>query len=302
MTTPSWLLQRDESIGPCSCAGRRSRGSFVDRTIRGGSRVLHQALFADDTAHRAGLLQRLDARTKLVGLLGLVVTGSLVHHLAVLGALYAVALALAAASALSLRFFVARVWLFIPVFTGVVALPATTSLVTRGDIVVPLGTWFGTPVGLTAQGLLGATTLVARVSVSISFVVLLTLTTPWNAVLAALRSLRVPRMFVVVLAMAYRYIFVLLGAVQEMYTARKAREIRRDDHRSGRAFVAASAGALFGRSHAMADEIHMAMVARGFRGEVRTLSAPRLRRIDLQMAIAAAALAALTLGVDHAIR
>ena len=64
-----------------------------------------------------------------------------------------------------------------------------------------------------------------RPATSISLVVLLTLTTPWTKLLAALRSLFVPRMFILVLGMAYRYLFHLLGSVTDMYTARKARMV-----------------------------------------------------------------------------
>ena len=44
--------------------------------------------------------------------------------------MYAVTLVLAARRGLSLSFFVKRVWLFIPIFTGIVVLPATFSFIT----------------------------------------------------------------------------------------------------------------------------------------------------------------------------
>src|ERR1700712_1417605 len=99
---------------------------------------------------------------------------------------------------------------------------------------------------MTRQGLPSAGLIVSRVAVSISLVVLLTLTTPWNRLLAALRALAVPKMFILVLGMTYRYVFHLLNSVTDMYTARKARTVSADrDVTSGRRFVAASAGALF---------------------------------------------------------
>ena len=122
-------------------------------------------------------------------------------------------------------------------------------------------------------------------AVSISLVVLLTLTTPWNRLLGSLRSLGVPRMFVRVLGMCYRYIFLLLNTVSDMYTARKARTAGRDTGvASGRAFVAASAGALFGKSHALSEEVHMAMISRGYTGGSRTLANARIRAIDITWA------------------
>src|SRR4029077_183348 len=135
------------------------------------------------------------------------------------------------------------------IFTGIVVLPATLNVITPGTIVVPLGTWFGHEVGLTSEGLHGAAIIIVRVAVSISLVVLLTLTTPWTRLLAALRALLVPKMFVLVLGMAYRYLFHLLDSVLHLFTARRARAVGDGgDAVSGRKFVAASAGALFGKT------------------------------------------------------
>src|SRR5207248_7845469 len=180
-TAPSWLLEGQVGRCPCGCIGRRRRGSFVEKTISGASGFLQQAMFSDDVAAERGLLQRIEPRAKLLGLLGVLVAAALVRHIPVLLALYAGTLLVAAASRLSLSFFVKRVWLFIPVFTGIVVLPATFSFITHGHIVVPFGTWFGHRVGMTSQGLIAAGLTGNRVAVSISNVVLMTLTTPWNA-------------------------------------------------------------------------------------------------------------------------
>jgi cobalt ECF transporter T component CbiQ len=280
--TPSWLLQREAGLCPCGCAGKRTKADFVERTIAGAAGLMRQAMFADDTAAERGLLQALDARVKIASVLGLLVVAALARHVPVLVAMYAGTLVLAARSHISLRFFVKRVWLFIPIFTGIVVLPATFSFVTHGHIVVPLGTWFGDRVGLTSQGLTSAALIVSRVAVSISLVVLLTLTTAWTRLLAALRALCVPRIFILVIAMAYRYLFHLLAGVTDMYTARTARTmVRTGGAASGRAFVAATAGALFGKAHALSEEVHLAMVSRGFTGDVRTIDRARVTVRDL---------------------
>lgn len=291
MTAPAWLVTHEAGLCPCSPIGRRRKGSFVDKTIAGAARVVREAMFSDDVAGRRGLLQSVEPRVKLLALLALLLTASLVHELAALAALYAVTVALAVASGLPAGFFVKRVWLFVPLFTGAVVLPATLNVVTPGDVVVPLGTWFGHDVGITAQGLMAAALLVMRVAVSVSIVVLLTLTTRWNRLLAAVRALFVPRLFVLVLGMAYRYLFHLLSAVTEMYEARKARTVdpRGGGSARGRAFVAASAGALFGKAHALSDEVYMAMVSRGYDGDVRTLAARSPKAVDFAFAAVAVA-------------
>jgi cobalt/nickel transport system permease protein len=236
---------------------------------------------------------------KVATLLGLLVAVSLVRRLPVLLAAYTATLILAAASKLSLSSFVTRVWLFVPIFTGLVVAPAALNVVTPGHVVVPLGTWFGHHLGLTAQGLGGGALIIVRVATSISLVVLLTLTTPWTKLLAALRGLFVPRLFVQVLAMAYRYLFHLLATVEDMYVARRARTVTDRDVATGRAFVAATAGAVFGRSQALAEEVHLAMVARGYDGDAHTLSSMRVRLIDVAWLAAAVATAVALVGLGR---
>jgi cobalt/nickel transport system permease protein len=278
--TPAWLLQSQVGLCPCGCVGRRKKVSYIDKTIEGGARLLQQTLFAGDVAAQNGLLQRIEPRIKLLSMAGLLVASSLVRAVPVLLGMYALTLALAAASCLSLEYFVKRVWLFIPIFTGIVVLPATLSIVTPGQIVVPLGHWwFGEAVGITAQGLVGAALIVTRVAVSISLVVLLTLTTPWNELLASLRAMLVPRIFVAVLSMCYRYLFVLLATVDDMYLARRARVAGDGGVSTGRAYVSATAGALFSNAHALSGEVHEAMTSRGYTGDARTLDrrSPEMR-------------------------
>lgn len=280
--TPDWLLAKDVAICPCGCIGKRRKGSYVQKTLTQGSDLLRQVMFSDETSAKPGLLQRLEPRVKLLGLLALVVLAAFLRTIAVLLALYALTLVLAALSRLSVRFFLLRVWLFVPIFTGIVLIPATLSVVTEGDVVLTLWHWHGNPQGFTSQGLTSAALVLSRVATSISLVVLLTLTTPWTRLLASLRALGVPRMFILVIGMAYRYLFLLLGSVTDMYQARSSRTIGAEKHdKKARAFVAASAGALFGRTMAMSEEVHQAMTARGYRGDARVLSQPKPALTDL---------------------
>jgi cobalt/nickel transport system permease protein len=300
---PEWLLRGEVGLCPCGCIGKRRKGGFVAKTLSGASDLVRRAVFSEDIAFAPGVLQQIDARVKVVTVLGLVVVAAFLHTIPALAVMYVATVTLALASRLSLRFFLARVWLFVPLFTGLVVIPATLNLVTPGRIVVPLGTWFGSAVGLTAEGLESAGLVVTRVAVSISLVVLLTLTTPWQRLLAALRSWFVPPTVILVLSMAYRYLFHLLTSVEDMYTARRARTVGLDpDIRSSRRFVAGSAGALFGKAHALSEEVHMAMIARGYTGNVRALTPPRLRRTDVAWCTACGVVAVFVLWGDRVIR
>src|SRR2546427_10975497 len=97
-------------------------------------------LFPYTTLFRS--LQAIEPRVKLLSMLALLIAAAFVRHVPVLLALYGATLVLAVCSSLRLSFFVRRVWLFVPLFTGLVVAPAALNLVTHGQIVVPLRTWF----------------------------------------------------------------------------------------------------------------------------------------------------------------
>ena len=301
MTTPAWLIEPEPRLGPCACCGRRAKGDFVDKTIAGAGRVLRATMFSSDLASEDGFLQRADARVKVGSAVALLLVAAFTRHVSVLVGLYASTVLAASASRVPARLLVRRVWLFVPLFTGVVAIPAALSVITPGHIVVPLGTWFGTPVGFTAQGLTAVALMVMRAATSISVVVLLTITTPWPRLLAALRALRVPRAFVLVLGLAYRYLFHLLTSVADMYEARKARAPRDRDVARGRAFVAATAGATFGKAHALSEEVYLAMVARGYRGQATAIDRGSLAAADLLVLAAIVVVALVAIGADHVV-
>jgi cobalt/nickel transport system permease protein len=300
VTTPAWLMRGEVALCPCGCIGRRKKRSFVEKTLGGASNVLGQAMFSDDVAQHRGLLQELDARVKVITLLGLLIVTALIQHVPVLVVMYGLTLVLAALSELSLGFFVKRVWLFIPIFTGIIVLPATLSFITPGAIVLPLWHWNGHVVGITSQGLTTAGLMVMRVATSVSLVVLFTLTTPWVRLLAALRALFVPRVFILIIGMAYRYIFLLVSSLNDMYTARRARSVGNGaDVKEGQRFVAATAGALFGKAHALSEEVHMAMVSRGYDGDIKTLAGFRAGALDVAFVAMCVLVSLLVVGGDH---
>jgi cobalt/nickel transport system permease protein len=270
---------------------RRAAGGFAERTIAGLSESLERDLVAEELANRDGWLQRLDPRTKvLVAGLAVLVAG-LLHHLPLIAALYAVILGIGLAARLPADLIVRRVWIALPLFTAVVAVPAVFSFVTPGPALLPLGRIAGGDVAITAPGVRTALTLLMRVAASVSAVLLLVLSTRWPTLLKALRVLRLPQSFVLIFAMTYRYIFLLAHTANSMFLARKSRTVGPTDGAGGRRFLAATTSTLLGKSYHLSNEVYLAMIARGFRGEPTSLDTFRLRPADFA-ALAATLLAA----------
>jgi cobalt/nickel transport system permease protein len=272
---------------------RRRKGSFVEQTLAGLARALERSLYSEEVSRRRGLLQALDPRVKLVGLLLLIAAAAASRSLRVVLAVYLLAVALALASRVSPKTLAQRVWIGALVFTGVIAFPALFLTPGRELWRVP---GLGWPV--TEQGLRSAAFLLGRVITSATLALTLILTTPWTGVLKALRVLRVPTIFVVILGMTYRYIFLMLQTARDMFESRQSRAVGALDGPERRRLAAASVGVLLGKSFQLSNDVYLAMQSRGFRGEVYTLDEFRMAPRDwLAMAgFAAAAGVALWLG------
>lgn len=223
-----------------------SKHRFIERSLESALLFFKEAAFSEDRARSKGLLQSTDPRVKIVLLTALVIVACLVHTITAISLLYAVSLLLAVASGIPLFSFIARVWFFIPLFTAVIAIPAAF-----------------------IQGLLPACIFTLRVATCVSFVVLITMTTTHNRLFGSLRALGIPAIFVQILDMTYRYIALFVQAFEEMHRALKARLVRSMAPASGRSWIASRIGYLFRRSVRMSEDVYMAMIARGYTGDMK---------------------------------
>jgi cobalt ECF transporter T component CbiQ len=262
----------------------------VASTLRGFSQALARTLVSEDAAHSGGLLQGIDPRAKLVGMLALVVASALAHRVPTLFALLAVGVGLAVASRVNVWSLARRVWLVAFAFTFMIAAPAM--FLTPG---VALWQWGG--VVMTANGVHTAVLLVLRVEAAVTLSTLLVLTTPWMWLLKALRTLRVPVEVIALLAMTHRYLVLLAETANQMFESRQSRLVGRLKGAEQRHMMINTGGVLLSKTMAMGDEVYMAMLARGFRGEVRLLTEFRMKTRDwlavtMLLAVAAGAVVA----------
>jgi cobalt ECF transporter T component CbiQ len=249
-------------------------GNVLEHTLHGITETLERALFAEEISTRPGLFQSLDPRVKVLSVLALMIAVSLSHNLLVIAGIYLLALILALFSSIPADFFIKRVWLTLPFFTGLIVVPAL--FITPGPTLVQL------PLGLiiTRTGLTTVLFLLLRVSTSVSLTLLLILTTPWNTILSALTVLRVPDVFILILGMTYRYIYLLLHTASDMFLSRKSRVVGRLSAAEDRRMLAAISGTLLGKSLNMSSEVYLAMQSRGFRGTIVTLKPFRMKAWD----------------------
>jgi cobalt ECF transporter T component CbiQ len=246
--------------------GGRFRRGFIEATVTSLMATIDHAIFAEELARVSGFLQRLDPRVKVAGLGCLVIAAAAVHRISALIALIALAVLLAVMSHVPVRTLLTKIWTPALSFSGVIAIPAI--FITPGIILyrVPLLDW-----SVTQQGLTTAALLILRVETAATFSALLILTTEWTRVLKALRFFHFPVTAVVILGMTYRYVFVLLRTAAEMFESRRSRLVGTLEPSERRRLAAASVGVLLSKSFQLSTEVHSAMCARGYQGEVYLL-------------------------------
>lgn len=250
-----------------------TRRPFLQRTVDSLYSATSRVMYADTLAREGGVLQALDPRVKLAGLLALILASALSAKLWVIAALLAIAVVLALTSHLPLSL-LAPTWGAALAFTGAIAFPAV--FLTPGHAIYRVfADWH-----VTAEGLTSAEYLILRVETSATLALLLVFTTPWTHVLKSLRILRVPVVFVVVLGMTFRYILLLLETAREMFESRQSRTVGRLTASESRRLAVTSGGVLITKAFQLSNDVFLAMQARGFRGEVYVLDEFRMQARD----------------------
>jgi cobalt/nickel transport system permease protein len=113
-------------------------------------------------------------------------------------------------------------------------------------------------------GGLKCASIIVKSTLSLTTVFLLSNTTPFTELLAVLRRVHTPHSVVNLMALMYRYVFVLIDEMQRMKRARLSRTFVSGGSRPWRG-TAVAIGQLFVRSTERAERIFAAMSARGWK-------------------------------------
>ncbi len=245
----------------------RKRNNFIGRSLMGALSFLKDSVFADEYAARDGLLQSLDPRLKLISFTLIFITAIFLKKPALLVILYLVCLILALLSKIHLGYFIKRTWVFIPLFSLCIAVPAIFSFFSPGEAVTTLKLPFLTLI-ITREGLRAAVIFVLRVLVGVSFAVILSLTTRHSVLLRVLRIFGIPQVFVMTLGMCYRYIYLFVEIIENTFLSIKSRTGGVLHYKKGQKIVAWNIAYLWQRSYGLSQQVYNAMLSRGYTGEV----------------------------------
>ncbi|WP_292460664.1 cobalt ECF transporter T component CbiQ [Methanothermococcus sp.] len=241
---------------------------LFDKTIEGVIKYINEAVFAEKYAKSRGILQSINPKIKLIVILSFVVITVLTKHLEVIFGLYVLSLIFCYFSNVPLKHYLKRVWFFIPIFTGIIALPII--FITPGK---PIYVLLNSPyIAITYEGIYYATIFTLRVATAVSYAVLLTITTTWNDITKSLNKLGIPDMVITIMTIAYRYIFLLMNTLIDSMYSRKSRLCKNLGMKESWIEAGKNMGALFIKTHQMGEDLYYAMLSRGYLNEPQTYS------------------------------
>jgi cobalt ABC transporter, permease protein CbiQ len=278
---PAWMETQADDIAAVNWGRKRSH-NFLGKSIRSMQRALAEGMLAEEYAGRDGWLQRLDPRLKTILAILLIIVTGFTRSIPLLLAIWGFTALLMIISKLPLLVLQKRIWGFIPLLTLIISVPAMFNLIIGGTPLLVVyqssqpTTWLGIHIPaniyISRQGVMAGLYLFSRVGLSLTVGVLLTITTPVAQLLKSLRVMGMPALMVMIIEMSYRYLVLLLNLSIEMFEARNLRTVGVLSMASKRAQVGSSMAALFARSLELADEVYLAMTARGYTGQAVSAS------------------------------
>jgi cobalt/nickel transport system permease protein len=123
------------------------------------------------------------------------------------------------------------------------------------------------PFNLYREGLLAGFSIVAKGTLGVLSAVILSTTTTAREILRGLERLRLPTIMVQIASFMLRYVNVISDEMERMKIARQSRGFDATGVKHWKV-IATSAAALFIRSYERGERVHLAMLSRGFDGEL----------------------------------
>jgi len=267
---------------------RRNSGAFARKTLAAIAESLARELSGNERLE--SWITAVEPRAKILGILALIMCATFLRDVKSLAGLMVVAISIAlSASIAPVR--LARAWLAVPLFSLAIALPAVLNVFTPGTSVLLI--WRPEPgahllswqlpayLAITREGLIVALRFLLRSTDCVLLALTLVATTEPARLVGGFRRLGMPKVFGMVLEVMQRYLSILLRAAEEIHLAKLSRSVESVSLRGEQSWVAAGMGILFRRAHALSEKVHLAMISRGFDGDVQVAPSPGFKKLDL---------------------
>jgi cobalt/nickel transport system permease protein len=275
---PPFLLTTPSSLSPERGGGKVSM-SYIDKGIESFAGILKEGYAQWESASGKGFFYDFDTRLKVVFWLFFLVIVSLKKELMPELGIFSTVFVLVVLSRSNLVTFYRKIFVLGFFFGFLISLPSSLNIIIHGEVLFPIITlpkaydfWiyhFPQMIGFTKEGLSVVAMLTLRVLNSLSLTFLILHTTPFPEIIKALKVLKVPDAFLIIISLTYKYIFIFARIVADMHLAKKSRLAGALKSAEARDWIAGRIAFIFKKTQLKCDDVFKAMVGRGFSGEIK---------------------------------
>ena len=274
---PPYLIKvADDQYYPAKI--KRAELSFLDKTLLNSSKAVKSIYLQAESATRDNFIQNISPKVKLISLIYMSVVISVVNNLITQLLTTSFIFMLYIISRLKIFEVYSKIFILAFIFGLLVVLPASLNVITPGEIIFNI-IRFNTPshfliynipqnIGITANGLRVVSLVFLRVFNSVSFALLVVYTTPFPSFIKSFKIIGVPDTFLMIISLAYKFIFILSRTIEETYFAFKSRLSGNIKSRNIRGLIGGRIFFIFKRSIIIYQNTYHAMVSRGYNGRV----------------------------------
>jgi cobalt/nickel transport system permease protein len=291
---PSFLLAQSTARSFKQGTGK-VKVPFLERGIDHLAGVIRNGYAQWEFSSQNGFFQRIDARVKVFFLLFFIVIVSLKRDVLPETYIWVFVFVLTLFSRLNILKVYKRVLFLGLIFGFLIALPSAFNVITKGEIILlivklprPYNFWIyhiPADIGITRGGIYGVAMLTMRVMNSLSLSFLVLNTTPFHEIIRALKVLKAPDSFLIIITLCYKYIFILSKTVEDMHLAKKSRVVRELSNTEAREWIAGRIAFIFRKTRLRCEEIFKAMIGRGFSNTIKFYGFRKMRMADWGAAI-----------------
>ena len=274
---PPYLMQiADDQYSPAKT--KRAKFSFLDKTILNSSEAVKSIYLQAENAASDNFIQKINPKVKFISLIYMSVVVSVVSNPVTQILITAFIFLLFIIARLKLAEVYRKILILAFIFGFLVVLPASLNLITPGKIIFNIVSFkrpshfliYSIPqnIGFTINGLQVVSLVFLRVLNSVSFALLVVYTTPFPSFIKSFKMVGVPDTFLMVISLAYKYIFILSRTIEETYFAFKSRLSGNIKSNSIRKLIGGRIFFIFKRSMIIYQNTYYAMVSRGYKGKV----------------------------------
>ena len=274
---PSFLLEKENTR--LNKSGHGKKTTFIDKTINNAASFVKETFNQWIYTSKKGLLQSLDERVKVVFLLLFIIAVSLVHVIYVQIIIAGIIFLSVVLSKINIFHLYKRSLVFSFIFGFIVFLPATLNVFNKGENILGLIKFtrsyqfltYTIPqeIYITDTGLKTLFRLTFKIINSVSIVLVVSYTTTFEKLIRAMSFFRIPNVFLLILTLSYKYIFILSNVVIETYKGLKMRWWIKKSNIENENIIIGRIGFLFRKSRERYEQVYQAMISRGFNGNVK---------------------------------